>query len=271
MDILKRHHVQVLGHGRQPLVFVNGLGCDQSIWQFMLPALSDHFKLILYDHLGTGHSDYSAYEPGRYASLQGYTQDLLDICTALKLQRAWVIGHSVGATLAMLASVQRPEAFEQMILLCPSPCYLNTPGYHGGFEREELEKMLDFLERDFSGWSETFVPFIMGNPDRPSLATMLLHSFCQHDSAMTKRFAHITFMADNRAEIARVTTPSLIIQCADDLIAPTAVGDYLHDHLPHSQLVTLPVSGHCPHVSAPSEVLSVLDDTFAYARVLEEV
>ncbi|GAB2776368.1 sigma-B regulation protein RsbQ [Hymenobacter luteus] len=259
VNVLKRNNVRVIGQGAQTLLFVNGFGCDQSIWRYILPAFSAQYQLVLFDHVGAGLSDTTAYDPKKYASLEGYAQDVLDICHQLQLEQTILVGHSVGAMIGVLAAIQEPEAFERLLLLCPSPCYLNEEGYHGGFERQDIEDMLAFMEKDYVGWADSFVPFIMGNPDRPSLTVEMTHSFCQNDPAIARQFARVTFLSDNRPDVARLRVPCLLVQCAQDFVAPQEVGEYLRATIPDSTLVTLPVSGHCPHVSAPTETLDAME------------
>ncbi|WP_375438172.1 alpha/beta fold hydrolase [uncultured Hymenobacter sp.] len=259
MNALKQNNVHVVGQGQQTLLFVNGFGCDQSIWRYLLPALSKQYQLVLFDHVGAGLSDASAYDPKKYASLDGYAQDVLAICRELKLTDVTLVGHSVGAMIGMLAAIQEPTRFQQLLLLCPSPCYLNQTNYYGGFDRADVEAMLAYMEKDFVGWADSFAPFLMGNPDQPSLAAELAHSFCQNDPAIAKQFARVTFLSDNRQDLAYLQAPCLLVQCAQDLIAPLEVGDYLQAAIPGATLVTLPVNGHCPHVSAPRETLKAIE------------
>ncbi|UPL49909.1 alpha/beta fold hydrolase [Hymenobacter sublimis] len=264
MNILKRNNVRVLGHGPQTLLFVNGFGCDQSIWRYIIPAFSEQFQLVLFDHVGTGLSDTSTYTSQKYTSLDGYAQDILEICQHLRLTQVTLIGHSVGAMIGVLAAIREPAYFRQLMLVCPSPCYLNEAEYHGGFEQTDIEQMLAYMEKDYVGWVDSFVPFLMGSPDQPSLSASLIHSFCQNDPSIAKEFARVTFLSDNRLDVKKLQVPCLLVQCAQDLIAPLEVGDYLRAAIPHATLVTLPVAGHCPHVSAPSEMLSVMD-SFVHA------
>ncbi|TGE25588.1 alpha/beta hydrolase [Hymenobacter aquaticus] len=261
MTIQQRNNVRLLGQGPRVIVFVNGFGCDQNMWRYLIPAFSDsrHFTLVLYDHVGAGQSVAAAYEPSRYNSLQGYAQDLLDICHELQLSRVTAIGHSVGGMIAALAAIAEPELFEQLLLLCPSPCYLNEPDYHGGFERADLEAMLTFMETDYVGWADTFGPFIMGAPDRPSLAAELTHSLCQTNPAIARQFARVTFLSDNRQDVIGVRHPCLLVQCEQDLIAPPEVGAYLQAAIPGATLVTLPIAGHCPQLSAPGHTLNAIE------------
>ncbi|WP_311181787.1 alpha/beta fold hydrolase [Hymenobacter volaticus] len=232
MDVLKRNNVQVIGQGQQTLLFVNGFGCDQSIWRYILPPLSKQYRLVLFDHIGAGQSDASAYDPAKYATLDGYAQDVLSICRELGLTDVTLVGHSVGAMIGMLAAIEEPTRFQQLLLLCPSPCYLNQSDYYGGFDRVDVEAMLSYMERDFVGWADSFAPFLMGNPDRPSLSAELAHSFCQNDPAIAKQFARVTFLSDNRQDLPHLHTPCLLVQCAQDLIAPPEVGDYLQAAIP---------------------------------------
>ncbi|RPD46827.1 alpha/beta hydrolase [Hymenobacter sediminis] len=263
VNVLKRNNVRVLGQGAQTLLFVNGFGCDQSIWRYILPAFSTQYQLVLFDHVGAGLSDTTAYDLEKYASLEGYAQDVLDICHSLNLQQPILIGHSVGATIGMLAAIREPQTFQRLLLLCPSPCYLNEADYYGGFERDDVVRMLAFMEQDYVGWADMFASVVMGNPDRPSLTAELTHSFCQNDPVIAKQFARVTFLSDNRQDIAQLRVPCLLIQCAQDYVAPREVGEFLQAVIPGSTLVTLPVSGHCPHVSAPTETLQAMEDFMA--------
>lgn len=263
MDILKRNNVRILGHGPRTLVLVNGFGCDQSIWNAVTPTLAKQYRVVLFDQMGAGDSDFAAYDPAKYDSLTGYTQDLLEICRHLELRQVTLIGHSVGAMICMLAAIEAPEIFRQLLLLCPSPCYTNHPNYHGGFEQADIDSMLAFMDTDFVGWADSFAHFIMGTPDRPSLVMEMAHRFCRNDLLIAKQFARVTFTADNRQDLQQVSTPCLLVQCAQDLVAPLEVGAYLLASIPRATLVTLPISGHCPHVSAPLETLTVLQSFMA--------
>lgn len=265
MDILQRNNVRILGRGPQTLLFVNGFGCDQTMWRYITPAFSnpEQFTLVLYDHVGGGQSAIEAYEPDKYVSLQAYAHDLLDICEVLQLHDVILIGHSVGGMIGMLAAIAKPGRFKQLLLLCPSPCYLNVAGYHGGFDRADIESMLKFMETDYVGWADTFGPFIMGNPDRPTLAAELIHSFCQTNPAIARQFARVTFLSDNRLDVMRVQQPCLVVQCEQDLIAPLEVGAYLETAIPDAVLVTLPITGHCPQLSAPVQTLMAIETFLA--------
>lgn len=263
MDILQRNNVRVMGRGPRALVFVNGFGCDQSMWRYITPAFSEHFTLVLYDHVGASMSVTAAYKPAKYNSLEAYAQDLLDICKELRLTNVALVGHSVGAMIGVLAAIAEPSQFQRLVLLCPSPCYLNEADYHGGFDKADIEAMLALMEKDYVGWADTFVPFIMGNPEQPSVVMELTHSFCQTNPAIAQQFARVTFLSDNRQDVARVPVPCLVVQCAEDLIAPQEVGAYLEAAIPRATLVTLDVAGHCPQLSAPAETLSAIESFLA--------
>jgi len=257
--IAQRNNVRVVGSGERTILFVNGFGCDQSMWRYIIPAFAEQFTLVLFDHVGGGASDATAYEPKKYASLNGYAQDVLDICRELHLTDVTLIGHSVGAMIGALAAIAEPIHFQRLILLCPSPCYLNEIGYYGGFDRADIESMLAFMETDYVGWADTFAPFIMGNPEQPLLAAELSLSFCQTNPTIARQFARVTFLSDNRIDITRLQTPCILLQSAQDLIAPPEVGTYMEAHIPDATLITLPVAGHCPQLSAPTETLLAME------------
>ena len=236
------------------MVFIHGFGCDQTLWRFVAPAFEARYRVITFDYVGAGLSDRSAYEPARYGSLDAYAEDVLSICRALDLEDVILVGHSVSATVAMLAAIEEPDRFRDLVLITPSPRYLDDPpGYRGGFTRPDIDGLLAMMDVNATGWAAYLAPVVMGNPDRPELAKDLETTFCSIDPVMARQFAEVTFLADNRADLPDVTTPSLIIQCSDDAVAPTEVGEYLHRHLPDSRLVTLSAFGHCPHVSHPVE------------------
>ena len=205
-SVLKRHSVRVSGHGKQPMLFCNGLGCNQRIWHYLTPALAVQYQLIVFDYVGSGESDLSAYDPQKYASLAGYAADVVEICQALDLRDAVVVGHSVGATIAMLAAIQAPQHFAKAVLLAPSPCYLNEPGYYGGFERADLLQVLAAMEADYYSWTTAFADLLMGPTNDSSLGEELANFFCETDSAIAQEFARVTFLSDNRADVARLHT-----------------------------------------------------------------
>jgi sigma-B regulation protein RsbQ len=259
--VLERNNVRVFGRGTQPMVFVHGFGCDQNMWRFVTPAFEADYKIVLFDYVGSGHSDLGAYDPVRYGSLDGYVQDLLDVCGALDLHDAVVVGHSVSAIVAVLGAKREPERFARLVLIGPSPRYINeAPDYVGGFERADIEELLATMERNYIGWANYLAPQIMKNADRPELAAELTESFCSTDPEIAGRFARATFLSDNRGDLPGVRVPSLILQCRDDLIAPDAVGEYVHRNLPLSTLRRMEATGHCPHMSHPDETVRLIKE-----------
>jgi sigma-B regulation protein RsbQ len=258
-EIRTRFHVRESGSGTQPMVFAHGFGCDQNMWRYITPAFEDEFRVVLFDYIGAGRSDLSAYDPERYATLDGYADDLLRICHALDLTRVILVAHSVSAMIGVLAANREPERFERLILVGPSPRYVNDPpDYVGGFDRADIEGLLDMMDRNFIGWANFLAPTVMANPERPELATELTESFCSTDPVIARRFAEATFFADNRADLPQVRVPALVLQCSEDLIAPAAVGEYVHRHMPGSTLRHLRATGHCPHMSHPEETVEAI-------------
>lgn len=258
MSILTRNNVTVTGAGHPPLVFAHGFGCDQHMWRFVAPAFADTNRVVLFDHVGAGGSDLSAYRPEKYATLAGYAEDVLEICAALDLTSVIFVGHSVSAMIGVLAAIKNPARFAALVLVGPSPCYIDDGAYVGGFTRPDIEELLDTLDSNYLGWSRTMAPVIMGAPEQPELAAELTESFCRTDPEIARQFAHVTFLSDNRVDLPLVRTPALILQCAEDVIAPPVVGAYVHRHLAGSQLITLAAHGHCPHLSAPQETIAAI-------------
>ncbi|OQW76005.1 MAG: sigma factor SigB regulation protein RsbQ [Proteobacteria bacterium ST_bin11] len=258
-NVLQRNNVKVLGSGKQPLLFAHGFGCDQNMWRFITPAFSDNFQIVLFDYVGSGKSDVSAYDPERYSDLSGYVQDINDVIDALALENIILVGHSVSGMIGMLAAIQRPDKFQRLIMVGPSPRYINeSPDYIGGFERKDIEGLFDLMDKNYLGWANFLAPAIMQNPDRPELGIELSESFCSTDPVIARQFAQATFFSDNRQDLAKVLVPSLIMQCSADIIAPLAVGEYLHQNLAQSTLRILNATGHCPHLSHPDETIDVI-------------
>jgi sigma-B regulation protein RsbQ len=256
---LERNNVTVAGvPGAQPMMFAHGFGCDQNMWRFVWPAFADDHRIVLFDHVGYGRSDASAFDAHRHASLAGYTSDVLEILDELDLEDVVFVGHSVSAMIGVLAAAERPERFARLVLVGPSPRYLDDDDYVGGFTHEDIESLLESLESNYLGWSSAMAPVIMGNPDRPELGEELTNSFCRTDPAIAAAFARATFLADNRQDLERVRTPSLVLQCSEDAIAPQAVGEYVHERLPASRFVQLAATGHCPNLSAPDETIAAI-------------
>lgn len=260
-NTLIRNHVNIKGKGEKAIIFAPGFGCDQNMWRFVAPTFEEHFRVILFDHVGSGKSDYSAYNSAKYNNLHGYAQDILEICDALDINDAIFVGHSVGGMMGILASIQEPERFERLVLLGPSPCYLNDPPeYSGGFEREDLEGLIDMMDMNYIGWANYLSQVVMKNPERPELYQELEENFCSTDPTVAREFAIATFFSDHRTDLQRVTVPSLILQCSDDAIAPLDVGRYMHDVLLESEYQLMEAKGHCPHMSHPEETIRLIGD-----------
>lgn len=260
--ILRRNNVMVQGHdqGRPALVFVNGFGCDQSIWRTVAPHFAPDHRIVLFDHVGIGRSQLSATNATRYASLQGYADDLLEVCDAAGAHNAVLIGHSVGAMIGVLAAIRWPAAFRHLILVAPSPCYLNDGSYLGGFEREDLDTLLEAMDANYRHWTHQVAPLIVGNPDRPELAWELESGFNHIDPAVARRFARLSFRLDLRADLPLLSTPTTVLQCTDDNMVPDVVGDFMRESIRGCELIQLRATGHCPHMSAPQELVSALAD-----------
>jgi len=258
VSVVRRNNVVLLGDGSQPMIFAHGYGCDQHMWRLVTPAFSDAYHVVLFDHVGAGRSDLAAYSRTKYSSLQGYADDVLEICDELKLEDAVFVGHSVSAMIGVLAAIKEPERFASLVLIGPSPCYISDGHYVGGFTRRDIDELLELQDSNYLGWASSLGPVIMGNSDRPELAAELANSFCRTDPEIAKQFAAVTFLSDNRADLPKVSTPSLILQCRQDAIAPVAVGEYVHRQLPNSRLVLMDARGHCPHLSAPDETIAAM-------------
>jgi sigma-B regulation protein RsbQ len=263
MTLQVRNNVRVFGAGPAAMVFAHGFGCDQNMWRLLAPAYAKRYKTILFDLVGSGDSDISAYDASKYSTLRGYADDVLEIVREFSDGPTLFVGHSVSAMIGMLANLQEPERFAAQIMIGPSPCYINEGDYVGGFTRGDIESLLETLEGNYLGWSSNMAPAIMGAPDQPGLGQELTNSFCRTDPEIAKQFARVTFLSDVRADLARLTTPTLIVQCNDDIIAPIAVGDYMHRQLAHSTLRVIDNVGHCPHLSSPGPVAAAIDDFLA--------
>ena len=259
MQVTTRHNVKISGRqDGQPMVLAHGFGCDQNMWRFVAPAFEDDYKVVTFDYIGHGQSDFSAYSSDRYASLDGYATDVLDICRELDLSEVILVGHSVSSMIGVLAAIEEPHRFSKLVLVSPSPSYINEGDYVGGFSRSDIGELLESLESNYLGWSSQMAPVIMGNPDRPGLGEELTNSFCRTDPQVAKEFARATFFSDNRADLPKLKVPSLVLQCSEDALAPREVGEYVADHIPDSKLVVLNATGHCPNLSAPDETIAAI-------------
>lgn len=260
MSIHQRHNVTFQGDGRPTFVFAHGFGCDQTMWRFVAPHFARRYRTVCYDLAGSGRSDLSAYDRGRHGGLQGHADDLVELVRSLDTGPVVFVGHSVGSMIGLLAGTAAPGLFASQIWLGPSPCYVNDGDYVGGFTREDVESLLETLDSNYLGWSSTMAPAIMGAPGQPHLADELTNSFCRTDPEIARHFARVTFLSDNRAEVARLQKPTLILQCSDDLIAPLPVGEFLQRTLPDGTLKVIQNVGHCPHLSAPCESIEAMDE-----------
>ena len=259
MNPVSRNNVTVSGRpDGQPMLFAHGFGCDQHMWRFVAPAFADDFRVVCFDHVGAGGSDLSAYDPDRYSRLEGYAADVNEICRALDLTDVIFVGHSVSAMIGVLATLEEPDRYDKLVMVAPSPRYLDDEGYVGGFGADDITELLDSLDSNYLGWSSQMAPVIMGNPDRPELGEELAASFCRTDPDIARRFAQVTFLSDNRTDLAKVTVPTLVLQCSQDAIAPVEVGTFVHETTPGSTLVMLDAVGHCPNLSAPEATTAAI-------------
>lgn len=259
MTVLRRHNVKISGRGERAMMFAHGFGCDLNMWRLVAPHFESRFRVVLFDHVGCGGSDLTAYDPEKYATLDGYAEDVIELARALDIRDGVFVGHSVSSMIGVLAAKKAPELFSDLVLVGPSPRYINDEDYVGGFSEPQIHELLNFLDSNHMGWSQAMAPVIMGNPDRPELGEELTNSFCMTDPDIARRFARATFLADNRGDLEGVTTRTLILQCSEDVIAPREVGEYVHRMLPNSQLVIMGATGHCPNLSAPEETIQAID------------
>jgi len=259
MGVVDRHHVAESGvRGARPLLFAHGFGCDQRMWRLVAPAFEADHRVILFDHVGAGRSDLSAYDPQRYRSLAAYADDVVELCRALDVTDAVFVGHSVSAMIGVLAAIRAPGRIGALVLVGPSPRYIDDDDYSGGFSRADIDELLESLESNFLGWSGAMAPVIMGNPEHPELGEELTNSFCRTDPDIAAQFARVTFLSDNRIDLAAVDVPTLVLQCSNDAIAPQAVGEYVHQAIGGSEYVLLDATGHCPNLSAPEATTAAI-------------
>jgi sigma-B regulation protein RsbQ len=251
MSITQRNNIRISGHGKRTMVLAHGFGCDQTMWRYLVPSFHDGYRTVLFDLVGSGSSDLAAYDPIKYDSLDGYADDLIEIVREVAGEPVVFVGHSVSAMIGLIASLKAPHLFSAHVMVGPSPCYVNDGDYTGGFTREDIDDLLRTLESNYLGWSSTMAPAIMGAPEQPELGIELTNSFCRTDPEIARQFARVTFLSDHRSLLAQNTTPTLILQCSDDIIAPCSVGEYMRRTMPHSTLHVIENVGHCPHLSSP--------------------
>jgi sigma-B regulation protein RsbQ len=258
MTILIRNNVTQFGSGQRTMMFAHGFGCDQHMWEPVAHNFEDEFRIVLFDYVGAGKSDLAAYDADKYSTLDGYARDVVEIARELGLRDAVFVGHSVSAMIGALASIQAPELFSDLIMVGPSPRYIDDGDYRGGFSREQVDELVQFLADNHLGWSAAMAPAIVGNPERPELGQRLENSFCSTDPDIARDFARVTFLSDNRADLARVTARTLVLQCQQDIIAPLGVGEFVRQNIPNSEYRLLDATGHCPNLSAPDEVTEAI-------------
>jgi sigma-B regulation protein RsbQ len=259
VDVCARNNVKVVGAAAGPLiVLAHGFGCDQRLWRPVVDRLKGESRLLLFDHVGSGESDPGCWDPQKYSTLTGYAADVVDLVRELDLRNVVFVGHSVASMIGALAVIAEPGRFAKLVMLTPSPRYIDDGDYRGGFSRSDIDELLESLELNYLGWSHAMAPVIMGTPDRPELGDELTEAFCRNDPAHARVFARATFLSDNRDDLARIPVPTLVIECAQDAIAPREVGAFVHQHIPDSRLVTLDATGHCPHLSAPDATASAI-------------
>ncbi|KIO78221.1 hypothetical protein TH53_05090 [Pedobacter lusitanus] len=262
-SVISRNNVNIIGNGSKVILFAHGFGCAQNSWQYIVNSFTDEYKVVLFDYVGSGQSDLTHYRSDKYSKLNGYAQDIIDICEELKISDAIFIAHSVSCMIGLLAAIEKPHFFEQLILLGPSPKYINTEDYIGGFEQADLEELFKFMDSNYLGWSSALAPAIMGNPDRPELGQFLTNSFCSTDPDIAREFARATFFSDNRDDLQKLNIKSLTLQCSDDIIAPASVGNFVNKHLRNNTLVMMEATGHCPHISEPVETVRLIKEFIA--------
>lgn len=257
-SIEARLNARIAGAGERTMMFAHGFGCDQNMWRFVAPAFEQGFRTVLFDYVGSGGSDLSAYDAAKYASIDGYADDVIELARLLGITKGVFVGHSVSAMIGVVAARRAPELFSTLVLIGPSPCYIDDADYTGGFTRDQITELMEFLDSNHLGWSQAMAPVIMGNADRPELGDELTASFCRTDPEIAKRFARVTFLSDSRADLGPIDAKVLILQSREDVIAPQVVGEYVHNAIPGSELVVLDSTGHCPNLSAPEATIAAI-------------
>ncbi len=257
-DIQRRNNVRVFGKGTKTIMFAHGFGCDQQVWGKITPAFEEEFQIVLFDYVGSGHSDKNAYNSERYSTPEGYAADIIDICTAFNLKDIIFVGHSISGVIGLLASITNPDLFDKLCLIGPSPCYINEPGYAGGFDKSDIDELLEMMERNYKEWVKYLAPVATKNPNRPELTKEFEGILLANDRLIVRQFCEMTFGIDVRSELIKVSKPSLILQTKEDSIVPVEIGEYLHSHIPNSTYILMDATGHNPHLSAPDETINYI-------------
>lgn len=260
IEVVKRNNVTIRGEGAETIIFAHGFGCSQNAWREVASAFEKDYRVVLFDYVGAGRSDLQAYDSEKYSTLDGYAQDILDICHDLNIRQSILVGHSVSSMIAVLAALKDPSCFKKLVFLSPSPYYFNENQYTGGLNKGDVDGLFEMMDSNYLGWSSLMAPLIMGNADRPELGEELATSFCSTDPAIAREFAKVTFYSDNRSYLPLLEVESLTLQCADDMLAPMEIGAYINAHTPKNSLTHLKATGHCPHLSAPAETINAIKD-----------
>ena len=263
VNVHKRNNVQVRGDGPATMVFAHGLGCDQTMWRKITPAFEDAYRIVLFDLVGCGASDACAWDKQRHRTLHGYADDLLEILDAVADRPVVYVGHSVSSMIGLLAANRSPGRIASLLMLAPSPRYINDATYEGGFSQEDIDGLLETIDSNYLGWSSAMAPTLMGAPEQPELGIELERSFHRTEPDIAKAFARTTFLSDHRADIASCSTPALIMQCTEDVVVPRVVGEYMHAAMPHSRFRLIDNTGHYPHLSSPDASIAAIKDFLA--------
>ena len=261
-SISLRNNIKVVGKKNAPtLLLAHGFGCDQNMWRFILPALEPHYQVVLFDYVGSGNSLLTDYSQQKYSTLAGYAQDIKDVITELHLKDVTIIGHSVSSIIASIAAIELPDIIKKIVMVCPSPCFLNIPpDYQGGFEKSDLTELIALMDKNYIGWANYLAPLVMGNSQSPALIGELSGSFCSTDPLVAKTFANATFFSDHRAILKNIPCPVLILQSSSDTLASVNVGQYMADNIVQSEMAVIKAEGHCLHMTHPEIVSQYIID-----------
>lgn len=263
-DVITRNNVTVHGTSKNVLMLAHGFGCDQRMWRFVLPALAEHFTVVLFDYVGSGKSELSSFSVDKYSTLEGYATDVLEIISELDYEKVVFCGHSVSCMIGLIASLRSPEKFSELIMICPSPCFINDlPEYEGGFEKTDLQELMNLMDKNYIGWAEYLAPLVLGASSSKKLIGELSGSFCSTDPIVAKTFAQATFFSDHRQQLPQCVIKTLIIQSESDSLAPVSVGRYIHDRIEESELKIVEVEGHCVHMTEPSLTAGLITEFLA--------
>lgn len=259
--IIARNNVKIFGEGEQTLLLAHGFGCDQNMWRFVKSDLGKKYRLVLFDYVGSGKSDLASFSSEKYSALDGYAENIIDVCRALNLEKVTIVGHSVSSMIGLIASIDSPQYFANMVMICPSPCFLNfPPNYFGGFERKDLEELIDLMDKNYIGWANYLAPLVMGSNNSPELIGEMSGSFCSTDPIIARVFAEATFFSDHRDILPKAKHPALVLQSRVDALASPSVGEYVQNNLPNSKMEIIDAEGHCLHMTCPEKIVQQIID-----------